>query len=517
MSLEVQPNSWLCSRCNASNSDTAALCVYCGTAKVAPADPNVAPASPSYSQGVSYSAGTTSLLPPTGYSSPYTGTAYAIPPMAPMAPNADPSGAAPGGNIVPPGGVFSPYVSDLPPYWERRYDQWGREYFTNHQTKTTQWENPNFTQPANTGGIPGFFRQLSSPSYQKPGAVYEHDMQLQQQQQQQQQAAPSAYGYAPSGPNNPGAGLNQLSLDVVPEGKEKQDNQQFGRDDEKGGISQAQAVLDRGEPSCLSIICTTMANNKLLTILSIPTWTFLGLFLQSYQDNSRSGTLWLPLCLSFYGMYFLMFVCNAGLFPYVFEEPCTDCCLGDRLQEYMNEASVEPQETQPIMEEMVAAKPQITLHVVCSHQKSTGSGKKRRTKTVVTFRGSFKVDASNIRDVSVSPAAFVESINYCEAQCSFVDYRFKYELLPKDQELLVALKRQYYEKNRHRDTTCNVSEVYEISGFSNKKISSVVKRGARGSCRYRLAQLLVNKGAFFLAIYASLYLPYLWLWKKLVR
>lgn len=37
--------------------------------------------------------------------------------------------------------VVQPYYAlDLPPGWERRFDQWGREYFSNHYLKTTQWE-----------------------------------------------------------------------------------------------------------------------------------------------------------------------------------------------------------------------------------------------------------------------------------------------------------------------------------------------------------------------------------------
>ncbi len=36
--------------------------------------------------------------------------------------------------------ALDPIQNDLPKGWERRCDVWGREYYINHNEKTTQWE-----------------------------------------------------------------------------------------------------------------------------------------------------------------------------------------------------------------------------------------------------------------------------------------------------------------------------------------------------------------------------------------
>lgn len=58
-------------------------------------------------------------------------------------------------------------MQPLPSHWERKLDEQGRNYFVNHKSKTTQWEDPrSFSQFRESGNIRTFkdkytqFRQL---------------------------------------------------------------------------------------------------------------------------------------------------------------------------------------------------------------------------------------------------------------------------------------------------------------------------------------------------------------------
>lgn len=37
----------------------------------------------------------------------------------------------------------TPNDTPLPPGWEEKYDQYGRVYYLNHNTRTSQWQRPS--------------------------------------------------------------------------------------------------------------------------------------------------------------------------------------------------------------------------------------------------------------------------------------------------------------------------------------------------------------------------------------
>ena len=57
-------------------------------------------------------------------------------------------GATSGGGPPAPAAAPAPAEEPLPPGWEMRYDQYGRRYYVDHNTRSTTWERP---QPLPTG------------------------------------------------------------------------------------------------------------------------------------------------------------------------------------------------------------------------------------------------------------------------------------------------------------------------------------------------------------------------------
>ncbi len=180
----------------------------------------------------------------------------------------------------------------------------------------------------------------------------------------------------------------------------------------------------------------------------------------------------------------------------------------------------EPSKTDAVLKATKAlydAPPTLTAYVECSHQKSSGSGKNRKTQTVVTFRGQISMRILNHRDVSVTPEAFVDSVDYCKSNHCSVQYHTEYRLSESQEEYFKKFLSDYYEKNKHRDTSCSVTHKYEVSADHKTNISVVLKNPNATDCRYRCSQVFINNPCLWLAMYASLYLPYICCWKRLVR
>ena len=285
------------------------------------------------------------------------------------------------------------------------------------------------------------------------------------------------------------------------------------------GVSHHRVVLDRGEAGCCDIITDTISMNKCLFFTSFSFWPLFAALLyaldQSPYPSWKKGMV-VGTCVAA-GLYFFFMVCLAGLFPCC---ACDDCkggpCIGDYIHDFVEEEEVDPEGLRPILLDMRNAQPNLTLHVRCYHTESSGSGKNRSSKTVVTFRGSVSLKLNNVYDISVTPDAFVESVNYCSATYCSVSYHKAYSLNEENRKILAEFRERYYNNNKHRDASCEVTEDYSISARNDKHISSVTKDNKQG-LRYRCAQYCVNWGCLWLAMYTALYIFYLCLWKCLVR
>ncbi len=120
------------------------------------------------------------------------------------------------------------------------------------------------------------------------------------------------------------------------------------------------------------------------------------------------------------------------------------------------------------------------------------------------------------RDVSVNPDTFKHAVDYCRATYSSVQYSLDYRLSDKHAAKLRQFKQRYHDMHKHRDKFCDVTHEYTLVGGEKfPKVVSVVKDPS--GCRFQCSQFFVNNWCLWFAMYTSLYLPYLFLWKCLVR
>ncbi len=176
-----------------------------------------------------------------------------------------------------------------------------------------------------------------------------------------------------------------------------------------------------------------------------------------------------------------------------------------------------PDQILPGLLDVYQSRPELVCHVECSHMKSSGSGKNRRTKRVVTYKSSIDMGILHFNDVSVHPNDMVDAIKFCSAQYSSLHYDYDFRLSPEEKKWLEDFEARYKDMNKHRDTSCTVWHKYKVASPNTKNISAIVKDADNLSCRYYVAQLCVNRCCLWLAMYSTLYLPYICMWKCLVR
>lgn len=269
---------------------------------------------------------------------------------------------------------------------------------------------------------------------------------------------------------------------------------------------------------CKVIFIDTMGRNKALCVFSMLMWGFFAGFFAIWADHGFNGAalgLFITFCV-IYGIFFITFVMIGGCSPLCMA-CCTvssSCCVNDYVVEAVQaEASSSVDNVRGYLAALHEATPELRLHVTCSHTVSTGSGKRRRTRTVVTYRGSKVIDLVSHRDLSVTPAVYAAAVAADPASYACVTYDLEWDGSEETKARVEREKTQYYMDNRHRDTSCSVSLVYSL-GPERRMVDVLCKDEG---CRYYLANFFINRCCMYLAMYASLYLPYICLWKCLVR
>ena len=142
--------------------------------------------------------------------------------------------------------------------------------------------------------------------------------------------------------------------------------------------------------------------------------------------------------------------------------------------------------------------------------RTTGTGKKRRTKKVVTFTDSRQLPVRAWKDLSPSPLAVTDSLDRYGADFAAVRYEMTYELCPEQQPVIDILKREYENLNRDKDDHIRTWYTYGCVEHDEFKIDNVAKRA---STRYLLSKLWVNNFMFYLCLIVPLYPIYLIVWK----
>jgi hypothetical protein len=267
-----------------------------------------------------------------------------------------------------------------------------------------------------------------------------------------------------------------------------------------------------------SKIADTVVRNKVLTFMFVVQWGLVGPFIHFYLEsgfNPAAVGLFIS-ALVWFGIYWMMFIIPSGCSPL-----CMYCCtissspcMGDYVVETIQaEPSSDASTSLAYMQRLQTLAPILTLHVVCSHTRTTGSGKNRRTERIVTYRGSQVVDLAAARDLSMSPLQFSNAMTADSSSYAFVSYDYEWETSDEGRAYIKVLKANYYEANRHRDRDTSVSLSYAV-GDATRKVDVIVKDEG---CRFYVANFFINRWCLFLFMYAGLYLPYLCFWKCLMR
>jgi len=134
----------------------------------------------------------------------------------------------------------------------------------------------------------------------------------------------------------------------------------------------------------------------------------------------------------------------------------------------------------------------------------------KNTRKVVTYKDSRQLPFTVWRDLSPPASVVCESLEQYGADFAAIRYQITYELCPEQQPLIEALRLEYEDINRARDSRIRTWFTYGGSEYDEFNIDNVAKRG---SIRYLVSHIWVNKLVFYLLLFTTLYPIYLIVWK----
>ncbi len=440
------------------------------------------------------------------------------------------------------------YEADLPPNWQHATDSWGRVYYVNHLTMESQWERPVAEeQPVSTFALLRHASkrvlEVAPPSYEHAVATGADPMHTLSTVGEEGTAVAAASAESNAGVRI-GEEVGDDSFERVAFSLRRSDlGEAVARDRPDGPPSDPSgasnrydggAVVDRLAMSrqrsfrverdiqggfCRTRCCSTIANNKFLTVVTVIMWALLGSGTALIvNDPDSSGGLAILIVLAvIWGLYWMIFIIPTGCSPLCMY-CCTtsSCCVGDYVVEAVQaEECSDFDSVRSYVNTVYSSPPVLTLHVTCSHTRTTGTGKRRRSQRIVTYRGSTPIVLLAHRDVSVHPHTFISAVEQNTSSSYLtVSYKYDWDSSLEGRNQVNVLKREYYNANRWRDRDTSVSLSYNVGGNCDRRVDVIaINKGFR----YCIANTFINRWCLYLAMYSTLYLPYMCLYKICMR
>ena len=339
--------------------------------------------------------------------------------------------------------------------------------------------------------------------------------------------------------------------------------------------------IDEGEPSFCAILGDTLQHNKFLTIISIFIWAWIGPFVVTVTKAMKVGlsaeVLFISILFVIPALAYLVLHIILPLFfgdsetsggdhihEFMRETPVTPIEAAETIESLRNAQPSLRFRIQCYSDNSQGYREPSERQQGPDADASVPSSTRR-----VSYERFYPIRLARWFDVSPSSIAYLEALERSPTVLSSVTYHKVYRLPPGQEELLEQLREELYEINQHRDDYCDVKLEYVIlnarapylirrylseessaaeskvpvssprpadqdGAFSisedsdgeadatsvfSRNISCVRKTDLSLSSKLRrfLTFLFINRIALWLAILATLKLPYLLLWKRLVR
>ncbi len=378
---------------------------------------------------------------------------------------------------------------------------------------------------------------------------------------------PRAFSVKPSGSTAAAGDDEAKNGDVELELRGAEEHRQF-------------AQLDEGTPPCCFSMGESICNNKCLTCMTMCLWglAIAGILLFKKSSLATQTAVAIPFGVIGW-LYFILFIFFAGLcclcdtdggpcvtdrvrlrcihayysssfdvhsLVFFLSNYCISCVSpfdlmlfflflslplalsAMQVHEFVHSDIRTTKDVLNTCETLAGATPVLTVFVNSYHTKTSGSGKRRRTRRVVTYEEKISIPVLKHQDVGVSPGAFVEMINMWPSEYSWLEYDSDFRLSKEQIDWFEKLKTDLHGRNKHRDKSCTVWHKYTMQTPTSNANSnsgsdvhhhahSVIRDNASCTCRYFWARFFINRCCLWLSIYSTLYLPYICLWKCLVR
>jgi len=359
----------------------------------------------------------------------------------------------------------------LPLGWETRQDQWGRTYYTDHNTKTTHWELPSATSPSAV-----IISVNPAPTAPIPSDIDPRPARA-----------------------NPSDARYDWSV-LTPERMQAYAAKEWTEKD-----------VDYVCCGCLSATSSTVCDDKLSCCLVVVFWAFIGLFIAGLVAKNEIITSYTAPGLTISVVVYFMYFLNVIL-------PVYDCC-GKRAETnisdlpraaYVTDVQTDFIQINSHMTSLAASQPVLTLHVECYHMDPRGTYRHRTHQKTVKFKESIVIPIKSWRDVSPKPSDVCYYIHENGATYCYVKYALKYTLASEQKPLLDVLAAEYEKLHRNKDNMIRTWYTYSCPAYDEKRVDHVAKPC---SLRYVLSRLWMNPFTFHFLLVLALYPVYVVGWK----